>query len=163
MVTLHPLNGMQCQLNEVTLGKYPENFRDTAGTFPSTASHHRLRPAESAEGDLVESRQCTSTLFFWATLLCMSPPWLSGLQKLHGIKRRALCKQLNRGKALVSSGESSRCLSKKSTFASVKVCNQCGRGRGIWRKCHLCLPGETQASSAGTRCMEKHMSSRPGS
>lgn len=89
MVTLHPLTGMQCQLNEVTLGKYPENFRDTAGTFPCTASHYCLRPVGSAEGDLVESRQCMSRLFFWTTLLCMSPSWLPGLQKLQGMKRRA--------------------------------------------------------------------------
>lgn len=81
MVSLHPLASLQCQLSEVTSRKYPENYRDIAGTFP-------LLPL-SVRGCSCGEQKCVSRLFFGTMVLCVSPPCLSGLQKLQGMKRRA--------------------------------------------------------------------------
>lgn len=70
MVSLHPLASLQCQLSEVTSGKYPENYRDIAGT-----SLYCLCPLE---GVLVESRSvCLGcSLGLWCSV-CLRPVFLA--------------------------------------------------------------------------------------
>lgn len=74
MVSLRPLAGLQCQLSEVTSGKYP-------GTLP-------LLPP-SVRGCSCGEQKRVSRLFFWTMVLCVSSLCLSGLQKLQGMKREA--------------------------------------------------------------------------